>query len=53
MALLTDYITYHRGKRIEATSRTVVIADYFGMIGVGAVLRGLGSTGTLHFAVAK
>ena len=40
MALLTDYITYYRGKSIEATSRTVVIADYFGMIGVGAVLKG-------------
>ena len=39
MALLTDYITYHRGKRIGATSRPVVIANYFGMIGVGAVFK--------------
>src|SRR6266849_6541235 len=39
VALLSDYITYHRGKRIEATTRAVVVANHFGMIGVGAVLK--------------
>ena len=37
VALLSDYITYHRGKRIGGTSRAVVVANHFGMIGVGAV----------------